>query len=229
MKKVTLLIASEDNNWIARLKDSLLEKEYNIMWIYRNAEILDKFYDYNTDIDYIVIGQRYPDYDMNQIITTIRSISDVPILIMAENMDEDIQISFYKAGVEAYLPYTFSAKLLDMKIQIINKYWFGKNDVLEEGILEINPFRKKVKVDGKEVNITVKEFELLYYLIMNKRVIQTRDQILTAVWGINYMGNDRVVDSLVKKLRNKLGKASAYIKTVYAMGYYFEASEKDNV
>lgn len=224
MKKVTILAFDKENEWDHKLTLLLSEEEYRLLVGKSKDQILELFYEFNTDIDFFVIAVPYPDYDTSQIVKTVRSYSDVPILILSENMEEEIQMMYYNLGVDAYMPYYYSAELLMTKIAVIKKRMRGMNDVIEEGILEINPFRKQIKVEGKDVQITAKEFELLYYLVCNKMNIQTRDQILTAVWGINYMGNDRVVDSLIKKLRNKIGKASSYIKTVYAMGYYFEVS-----
>lgn len=224
MKKLTILSIDKENEWTNKLSSHLPEEEYRLLIGKNKDHILELFYEYNTDIDFFIIAVKYPDYDTSQIVKTVRSYSDVPIFILSENMEEETQIMYYNLGADDFLSYYYSVELLMTKIAVIKKRMRGMNDVIEEGILEINPFRKQIKVEGKDVQITAKEFELLYYLVCNKMVIQTRDQILTAVWGINYMGNDRVVDSLIKKLRNKIGKAASYIKTVYAMGYYFEVS-----
>ncbi len=226
MKKTRLFIINKDLAWNKIMNDYFKER-YDLLQENDRERVIDKFFEYNTEIDYIIIGDRYPDYKTRQIIQGIRGYSKVPIFLMAENMDEETQALMYKAGADDYTSYYLSPHILEFKIEAYNKRFLRRNDLIEEGILELNPFRKKIKVNGKEVAITAKEFELLYYLVVNKKVIQTRDQILSAVWGINYMGNDRVVDSLVKKLRNKMGEASSYIKTVYAMGYYFEAPEKE--
>ena len=117
--------------------------------------------------------------------------------------------------------------LLKMKIEAVLKMVYGLDNSIQEGILELDLEKKTLKVEEEYIDITIKEFDLLYYFMRNKHAIQSRDQIITAVWGINYEGSDRVVDSLVKKLRLKLKKASNYIHTAYGMGYYFELPLKE--
>ena len=114
-----------------------------------------------------------------------------------------------------------------MKIEAIIKRVYGTDNFIKEGILELDLDKRTLKVDNEYIDITIKEFELLSFFMRNKHAIQSRDQIITSVWGINYEGSDRVVDSLVKKLRLKLKGASDYIHTAYGMGYYFELPVKE--
>ena len=144
-----------------------------------------------------------------------------------ENEEPELQIMAYRMGADECVSGEISFPLLKMKIEAIIKRVYGTDNFIKEGILELDLDKRTLKVDNEYIDITIKEFELLSFFMRNKHAIQSRDQIITAVWGINYEGSDRVVDSLVKKLRLKLKGASDYIHTAYGMGYYFELPVKE--
>ena len=161
------------------------------------------------------------------ILEEIRAFCDVPVIVLMEKEEPELQIMAYRMGADECVSGDITLPLLKMKLEAIIKRVYGTDNSIQEGILELDLDKRTLKVDDEYVDITIKEFELLAFFMRNKHTIQSRDQIITAVWGINYEGSDRVVDSLVKKLRLKLKGASDYIHTAYGMGYYFELPVKE--
>lgn len=200
--------------------------EYRVICSSGGEEAIELYAEHNTSIDLILLDNSVREYHYGDILEEIRAFCEVPVIVLMENEDSERQIMVYRMGADECVFREIPFALLKMKIEAIRKRVYGRNHSMQEGILEMDLEKRVVKVDGESVDITMKEFDLLEFFMRNKHAIQSRDQIITAVWGINYEGSDRVVDSLVKKLRLKLKEASNYIHTAYGMGYYFELPMK---
>lgn len=219
MRRNTIFLVEKDVDYIKAFC-AFFKDDYNILCSSDEEKAMEIYADHNTDIDMVIL-----DDDMENrcdILEEIRSFCDVPVIVLMKNEEPEPQITAYRMGADECVLNDIPFPLLKMKIEAINKRVYGTENSIQEGILELDLDKRTLKVEEEYIDITIKEFELLSFFMRNKHTIQSRDQIITAVWGINYEGSDRVVDSLVKKLRLKLKNASDYIHTAYGMGYYFE-------
>lgn len=227
MRRNMILLVEQDKDYIKKFY-MFFGKEYDILSASGEEEALEVYAENNTDIDIVVMGSTLPGKDNCDILAEIKSFHDVPGIVLMDSRAPEPQIMAYRKGANDCVAKEDPMLLLKMKIEAVLKMVYGPDSSIQEGILELDLDKKTLKVDEEYIDITIKEFELLHYFMRNKHAIQSRDQIITAVWGINYEGSDRVVDSLVKKLRLKLKKASNYIHTAYGMGYYFELPMKES-
>ena len=175
--------------------------------------------------DLIVLDIMMPGKDGKEVCRAIRKSYDVPVIFLTALGEENDIVEGYEVGADEYMTKPFSTKLLLVKINALIKRYHGlviKNGILKIGELEIEPARRYVKVNGKEVVMVPKEYELLMYFIDNKNIALSRDRILDSVWSIDYEGVDRAVDTHVKKLRAALGTASYHIETVIKLGYMWK-------
>lgn len=227
MRRNMIFLVEQDKEYVRKFR-MFFGKEYDILSASDEDEALEIYAENNTDIDIVVMGNTLRGKDKCDILAEIKSFNDVPGIVLMDSKDPAPQIMAYRKGANDCVSKDDPMLLLKMKIKAVLKMVYGLDNSIQEGILELDLEKKTLKVEEEYIDITIKEFDLLYYFMRNKHAIQSRDQIITAVWGINYEGSDRVVDSLVKKLRLKLKKASNYIHTAYGMGYYFELPMKES-
>ena len=181
-----------------------------------------------TRYDPIILDIMMPGKDGRDVCKFIRSRYDVPVIFLTALVSENDMVKGYEIGADEYLTKPYSTKLLLMKINaLINRY---RGLLVQDGRIvideiEIEPARRQVSVSGKRIEISPKEYELLMYLVENKERILSRDKILDAVWGRNFAGYDRAVDTYIKKLRASLGDASYHIETVIKGGYIWKNKE----
>lgn len=226
MRRNMIFLVEQDKEYVRNFR-MFFGKEYDILSASEEEEALEIYAENNTNIDIVIMGSTLRGQDSCDILAEIKSFHDVPGIVLMDTKDPAPQIMAYRKGVNDCVSKDDPLLLLKMKIEAVLKMVYGLDNSIQEGILELDLEKKTLKVEEEYIDITIKEFDLLYYFMRNKHAIQSRDQIITAVWGINYEGSDRVVDSLVKKLRLKLKKASNYIHTAYGMGYYFELPLKE--
>lgn len=226
MRRKVIFLVEQDKDYIKKFQ-MFFQKEYDILSASGEEEALEIYAGNNTDIDIVVIGDVLQGKNSCDLLAEIKSFNDVPGIVLLDTREPEPQIMAYRKGADDCMAKEDPMLLLKMKIEAVLKMVYGLDNSIQEGILELDLEKKTLKVDDEHIDITMKEFDLLYYFMRNKHAIQSRDQIITAVWGINYEGSDRVVDSLVKKLRLKLKKASNYIHTAYGLGYYFELPMKE--
>lgn len=172
--------------------------------------------------DAIILDIMMPFKDGREVCRFIRSRYDVPVIFLTALGTEDDIVEGYESGADEYITKPFSTKLLLVKINaLINRYrgLLVKDGKISIAELLIEPSRRLVKVNGNAIEISPKEYDLLLYFIENKEQVLTRDRILDAVWGQDFEGYDRAVDTYVKKLRASLGSASYHIETVIKSGY----------
>lgn len=156
----------------------------------------------------------------------MRTKSDIPIIIITAKEEDEDKIRGFDLGADEYVTKPFSPKVLVARVKSLLKRVDGsiggKDNILRAGVIEVNKMSYEVTVDNQIIILSPKEYELLLFLIRNKNKVMTRELILDNVWGYDYYGDLRTVDTHIKKLRNKLGEGSKYIKTIIRAGYMFE-------
>lgn len=154
----------------------------------------------------------------------IRTYSKVPIIMLTAKSDERDELLGFELGVDEYISKPFSPKILVARVEAILRRTnsISPDEIIIAGAIEINKAAHLVKVDGKPVDLSYKEFELLAYFVENQGLALSREKILNSVWNYDYFGDARTIDTHVKKLRSKLGEKGDYIKTIWGMGYKFE-------
>ena len=178
--------------------------------------------------DCIVLDIMMPGKDGHEVCKFIRSRYDVPVIFLTALGDESDIIEGYEIGADEYVTKPFSTKVLLLKINaLINRYrgLMVKDGIIVSDEITIEPARRRVTIDGKEIKLAPKEYELLICFIENKGIILTRNQLLDKAWGEDFDGYDRSVDTHIKKLRALLGNASYHIETVIKSGYVWKNAE----
>lgn len=180
----------------------------------------------SQQLDIIILDVMIPGMYGWEVCKYIRQTSDVPIIMLTAKSEEDDKLLGFDLGADEYVTKPFSPKVLMARTRNLLKRVRGEitsgEGVTHIAGLTINTLSYEVKVDGKVINTSPKEYELLYYLVENKNRVCTREKILDRVWGYDYMGDYRVVDTHIKKLRSKLGESAKMIKTIIRVGYMFE-------
>lgn len=180
----------------------------------------------NTDFDIIVMDIMMPDMDGFTACKEIKKIKDIPVIMLSARGEEYDKLYGFDIGIDDYVVKPFSPKELMARINVIIKRNQNKEqkqgEVIKLENFEIDTLGRNIYVDGQKVEFTTKEYELLLYLIQNKGIVLTREQIMNAVWGYEYFGNDRTVDWQIKLLRQKLGSSKDKIVTIRKVGYKFE-------
>ena len=159
-----------------------------------------------------------------QTLREIRQSSQVPVIMLTARSEERDELQGFKLGVDEYISKPFSPKILVARVEAILRraHALGAEDVLEAGGISVDKAAHQVKIDGKEIELSFKEFELLAYFVENQGIALSREKILNNVWNYDYFGDARTIDTHVKKLRSKMGDKGNYIKTIWGMGYKFE-------
>ena len=165
-----------------------------------------------------------PKMDGWEVCRTIREHSKLPIIMLTAKADERDELLGFELGVDEYISKPFSPKILVARVEAILRRTnnLSKEDVIKAGAIEINKAAHMVTIDGKPIDLSFKEFELLTYFVENQNIALSREKILNSVWNYDYFGDARTIDTHVKKLRSKLGDKGDYIKTIWGMGYKFE-------
>ncbi len=180
------------------------------------------------DFDVIIMDVMMPDMDGYAACRKIRESKDIPVLMLSARGEEYDKLFGFEVGVDDYMTKPFSPKELMARIRVIvNRHTKAPTKSASETLrfagLEIDTLGRALTVDGEKVELTAKEFDLLLYLVRNKGIVLTRDQILNAVWGYEFFGEDRTVDWQIKLLRGKLGPYRELIHTIRGVGYKFDA------
>ena len=202
---------------------------YEVLEAGDGQSALDIFFR-ESDIGLIVLDVMMPYKNGYEVLREIRSTSDVPVIMLTARSDEIDALNGFDAGADDYVTKPFSPKLLVARIRALLKRIDSSApksaaDVLSEGRLIVDKGAHQVTADGKEVTLSVREFELLVYFMENKGLALSREQILESVWDYDYFGDARTIDTHVKKLRSKLGDCGEYIHTIWGMGYKFDVGE----
>ena len=212
-----ILIIEDEINLVKVLSDSLEKENFEIVEAYDGQKGVELFYDKKPD--FILLDINLPKKNGWQVCQEIREESNIPIIMMTARDSEIDELKGLNIGADDYITKPFNLKILTVKIKKLLK--IDENSSYRNKELYIDFKRGKLTISDEEIELTRREIQFLEYLIRNKGIIFTREQLLNEIWGFDFEGNDRVVDTLVKRIRKKLGEYSDNIKTVRGMGYIF--------
>lgn len=222
MEKLKILVVDDESRMRKLVKDFLVKKDFYVIEAENGERAVDIFYN-NKDIALIILDVMMPKMDGWEVCREIRKYSQVPIIMLTAKGDEKDELLGFNLGVDEYIAKPFSPKILVARVEaILRRTNALEEDILEAGGIIVNQSAHEVKIDGKIIELSYKEFELLTYFITNQGVALSRERILNNVWNYDYFGDARTIDTHVKKLRSKLGDKGKYIKTIWGMGYKFE-------
>ncbi|REK71185.1 response regulator transcription factor [Paenibacillus paeoniae] len=223
MKRIILLV--EDDALMREFITDYFKKEQWDVLEAENGRVAMELFETHT-VDLIVLDIMMPEMDGWSVCRRIREQSDVPIMIMTARTDDDDQLLGFELGADEYVMKPLSPRVLVARATALMKRTEGTvgrdGDTLIFGGIAVNRKSRTVTIEGEPVTLAPKEYELLLFLMKHAGKVLSRDYILNAVWGYDYMGDLRTVDTHVKKLRAKLGPASRYVSTVVRSGYKFE-------
>ena len=223
MGDITVLIGDDEERMRKLIKDFLASKGYTSLEAEDGEKALQVFQENKNKISLILLDVMMPKLDGWSVLRQIRQTSKVPIIMLTARGEEQDELFGFELGVDEYISKPFSPKILVARVEAILKRTSPKmKDVKDYGGIEIDKEGRTVKVDGKSIELSLREYELLTYLVENKDIALSRDKILNNVWNYDYYGDSRTIDSHIKKIRHKLGKKGKYIKTIRGVGYKFE-------
>lgn len=218
-----ILIVDDELRIRKLLKDFLNAKGYSILEAEDGEQALEIFEENKNKISLILLDVMMPKLDGWSVLRQIRQESKVPIIMLTARGEEQDELFGFELGVDEYISKPFSPKILVARVEAILKRTNKDiTEVKDYAGIEIDQEGRTVKVDGKAIELSLREYELLVYLIENENIALSRDKILNNVWNYDYYGDSRTIDSHIKKIRHKLGKKGKYIKTMRGVGYKFE-------
>ena len=218
-----ILIVDDEARMRKLIKDFLTAKGYSTLEAEDGEKALEVFEENQNKISLILLDVMMPKLDGWSVLRQIRQTSKVPIIMLTARGEEQDELFGFELGVDEYISKPFSPKILVARVEAILKRTAPDvKDVKDYGGIEIDKEGRTVKVDGKPIELSLREYELLTYLVENKDIALSRDKILNNVWNYDYYGDSRTIDSHIKKIRHKLGKKGKYIKTMRGVGYKFE-------
>ena len=223
MDKLKVMIVDDEPRMRKLVKDFLTREGYVVIEAEDGEDAFDKFTS-SRDIALIIMDVMMPKMDGYETSREIRNISDVPIIMVTAKSEEKDELKGYEMGIDEYITKPFSPKILMARVAAVlrRSQFSGAEDVIEAGGIRLDKYAHKVSVDGEDIELSHKEFELLEYFMSNQGMALSREKILNYVWNYDYFGDARTIDTHVKKLRAKLGDKGEYIKTIWALGYKFE-------
>ena len=223
MDMLKVLIADDESRMRKLVKDFLTKAGFIVLEAEDGEQAVDMFFS-DKDISLVILDVMMPKMDGWQVCREIRSKSKVPIIMLTAKGDERDELLGFELGVDEYITKPFSPKILVARVDAILR----RSNALNDDIIEINGIKidkaaHVVTIDGEAIELSYKEFELLTYFVENKGIALPREKILNNVWNYDYYGDPRTIDTHVKKLRSKMGEKGDHIKTIWGLGYKFEA------
>lgn len=218
-----ILVVDDESRIRKIIRDFLVREGYVVCEAEDGEEALDIFCS-NNDIDLIIMDVMMPKMDGWQLCKEVRKLSKVPILMLTAKGEEQDELKGFELGVDEYISKPFSPKILTARVNALLRRTTGDDEeILDIAGITVNKIAHTVTIDGKEIDLSFKEFELLTYFMENRGVALSREKILNNVWNYDYYGDARTIDTHVKKLRSKMGEKGKFISTIWGMGYKFEA------
>ena len=224
MEKLKILVVDDESRMRKLVRDFLVRQDYEVLEAGDGEEALDIFYR-EKDIALLILDVMMPKMNGWEVCREVRENSKVPIIMLTAKSDESDELMGFDLGVDEYISNPFSPKILVARVEAILRRTNQIGDssqIKKAGLIVLDKTAHEVTIDGKSVELSFKEFELLEYFMDNQGIALSRERILNSVWNYDYFGDARTIDTHVKKLRSKLGKQGEYIKTVWGMGYKFE-------
>ena len=224
MERLKILVVDDENRMRKLIRDFLVKSGYEVLEAEDGEKAVDTFM-LVKDISLIILDVMMPKMDGWQVCREIRKNSKVPIIMLTAKSSEADELKGFELGVDEYISKPFSPKILVARVEAVlrRSNAVTPDEVLYAGDIIIDKSAHQVTVDGKVIELSYKEFELLTYFVENQGIALSREKILNNVWNYDYFGDARTIDTHVKKLRSKMGeKGGEYIKTIWGMGYKFE-------
>ena len=220
---IKILVVDDESRMRKLVKDFLAREGYTVLEAGDGMEAMDVFYE-EKDIALVILDVMMPKMDGWQVCREMRESSKVPIIMLTARSEERDELQGFELGVDEYISKPFSPKILVARVNAILRRSLGNagGDVIEAGGIVVDKAAHIVKIDGTQIELSYKEFELLSYFMENQGIALSREKILNNVWNYDYFGDARTIDTHVKKLRSKLGAKGEYIRTIWGMGYKFE-------
>ena len=220
MEKLKILVVDDESRMRKLVRDFLVKQNFDVLEAGDGEEAVDIFFK-EKDIALIILDVMMPKMDGWQVCREIRKYSKVPIIMLTAKGDERDELQGFDLGVDEYITKPFSPKILVARVEAIlrRSNLLTKDDEISVGGIELNKAAHQVKIDGQEIELSYKEFELLAYFLENQGIALSREKILNNVWNYDYFGDARTIDTHVKKLRSKLGDKGDLIKTIWGVGY----------
>ena len=216
-----VLIVDDDKEIVNAIAIYLKNEGINVIKAYDGLEALEVLMENNVQL--ILMDIMMPKLDGWSVLRQIRQTSKVPVIMLTARGEEQDELFGFELGVDEYISKPFSPKILVARVEAILKRVYGNTkEVKDYDGISIDQEGRTVKVDGKPIDLSLREYELLKYLLDNENIALSRDKILNNVWNYDYYGDSRTIDSHIKKIRHKLGKKGKYIETIRGIGYKFE-------
>ena len=222
MEKRKILVVDDESRMRKLVRDFLVKQGFEVSEAVDGEDALNQFYA-QKDIALIILDVMMPKINGWDVFKEIRENSKVPIIMLTAKGEEGDELQGFDIGADEYISKPFSPRILVARVEaILRRSGGNEEEILEIGGISIDRLGHRVTVDGKELELSYKEFELLTYFIENKGIALSRERILNHVWNYDYFGDARTIDTHVKKLRSKLGAKGDHIKTIWGMGYKFD-------
>ena len=218
----TILVVDDELRMRKLVRDFLVKQNFKVLEAADGEEAVDVFLA-NKDISLVILDVMMPKMDGWETCREIRQYSKVPIIMLTARGEENDELRGFELRVDEYISKPFSPKILVARVQaILRRSNASTEETLEYNGIVLNRSAHEVTIDGKRIDLSFKEFELLSYFMENKDIALSRERILNHVWDYDYFGDARTIDTHVKKLRSKMGEKGSCIKTIWGMGYKFE-------
>ena len=223
MEIIKILVVDDESRMRKLLNDYLSRKGYKVIEASDGQEALDYFYE-DKDLSLIICDVMMPKINGWEVLKEIRQYSKIPIIMLTAKTEEKDELSGFDLGADEYITKPFSPKILMARVDALlrRSNILGEEEILESAGIVIDKIAHTVSIDGQNVELSFKEFELLTYFLENEGIALSREKILNNVWNYDYFGDARTIDTHVKKLRAKMGDKGNLIKTIWGMGYKYE-------
>ncbi len=223
MERLKILVVDDESRMRKLVKDFLVKNNYEVVEAEDGSTALDIFFE-QKDVALVILDVMMPKVDGWAVCKEIRAYSKVPIIMLTAKSDERDELLGFQLGVDEYISKPFSPKILVARVEAILRRTnqVSTDEALDAGGIQLDKAAHIVLIDGKQVDLSYKEFELLSYFMENEGIALSREKILNSVWNYDYFGDARTIDTHVKKLRSKMGNKGKLIKTIWGMGYKFE-------
>ncbi len=222
MEKLKILVVDDEERMRRLISDSLKARDFLVCEAADGEQAIDVFFS-SKDISLVILDVMMPKVDGWNVLKSIREHSRVPVIMLTARSEETDELRGFEYGADEYISKPFSPKILVARVEaILRRSGMNQDEVLHVGGIDIDKSAHSVSVNGENIVLSFKEYELLLFFVENKGIALSREKILNNVWNYDYFGDARTIDTHVKKLRAKLGDKGGYIKTVWAMGYKFD-------
>ena len=214
-----ILVVDDESRMRKLIKDFLVAKGYSILEAEDGERALEVFEESKKKINLVILDVMMPKLDGWSVLRQIRQESKVPIIMLTARGEEQDELFGFELGVDEYISKPFSPKILVARVEaILKRTNQDKKEVKDYGGIQIDQEGRTVTVDGKTIELSLREYELLVYLVNNENIALSRDKILNNVWNYDYYGDSRTIDSHVKKIRHKLGKKVNILRLLEVLG-----------